>query len=196
MNEVLMSLGEFFAYVLVAAFAIWKNNRAVQDVKIESNKNIGDMKHHLDAQLKKLNGTATYMIHSWPAGAWLKQAEIDYEGNTIFRMIELNEKYADEVGISRLEYIGKTDLEAGVPLEQSKAYYEDDLDVWARGGAHVNSVTNESGQLVHYIKIRLSSPDGDLKGVIGYELPHDLICPGLKNCPLLHDSSLKKYFEE
>lgn len=173
-SEALQQLAEFAIYFGGAYLALRKQNREIHT-----------MKAHVDSQLTKLNGTATYMIHSWPGPAWLKRAEVDKQGNVQFRMVELNEIYAQTYGIPRLDYIGKTDLEAGWDKQTSDRFRDHDLEVWAKGGAIMFTEDIQGGNL-KFMKIRLQSADGQLKGVLGYGLPLDMFCPGVKNCPSLN----------
>jgi hypothetical protein len=116
----------------------------------------------LDTSLRRLNGTVTAIIHSWPGPAWIKVA-IAEEGQTVFRMLELNGAAEKEFGIPRLDYIGNTDREAGCTEEQAEQYRRLDLLVWASGESDI--LEGEDGQA--FTRVCIVSSDGEVKGVMG-----------------------------
>ena len=82
---------------------------------------VEEMKLHQDMSMQKLNGMLTYLIHSFGRPAWLKVARMSPCGEIEFRMLEVNDDYAATFGISRLAYIGKTDLEISMIMSRSRA---------------------------------------------------------------------------
>lgn len=119
-----------------------------------------------DTSLKRLNGTVTAIIHSWPGQAWIKMAYQEH-GETVFRMMEMNDATEKVSGISRLDYLGKTDLEAGWRHADSEEIRRNDLLVWASGEADVFDEPAKNGDRQSLIKIRITSPDGLAKGIMG-----------------------------
>ena len=139
---------------------------------------VEEMKLHQDMSMQKLNGMLTYLIHSFGRPAWLKVARMSPCGEIEFRMLEVNDDYAATFGISRLAYIGKTDLEAGWPWEAAQEFRKHDLSVWASG--EPVTVTEHHGTTTsRFRKVRVQSANGELKGIFGYCIdcgdPHQ--CP-------------------
>lgn len=128
---------------------------------------IKEVKNHTDVTLQKLNGMLTYVIHSFDRPAWIKIATHRSDGEIEFRMLELNNLYTDNFGISRHEYIGKTDLEAGWDKQTSDKMLANDLLVWGSGDP-ITFTEIIGGKEVKFRKIRVQSPNGVLKGVMGY----------------------------
>ena len=180
-SESLQQLAEFAVYLIAGLVALHRQDKQQRKAHAETEHKLHELKHHVDSQLTKLNGTASYMIHSWPGPAWIKRA-VEENGQTVFRMQELNEVYAAQFGITRLSYIGKTDLEAGWDKETADRFREHDLKVWAKGGCET-FVETIGGVDLKFMKLKLTSPDGSEKGVLGYGLPLDLFCPGPDRCP-------------
>lgn len=122
-----------------------------------------------DTTIKSLNGTASAIVHSFPGPCWIKLASADSQGNVEFIMHELNGKYEEEYGLKRIDYLGKTDLEAGWPKDVADQFKNHDLQVWATG----ESATFEeeiNDKVVRFHKVRLEGPNGLVKGVMGYQL--------------------------
>jgi len=122
-----------------------------------------------DTTLRRLNGTVTAIVHSWPGPAWIKMAH-DENGDVVFRMMEINAAGERAAGVSRLAYIGKTDLEAGCPHTMANELRQHDLMVWASGEATIFSETDAHGETGKFVKIRITSPDGQCKGIMGLAL--------------------------
>jgi hypothetical protein len=144
---------------------------------IHNNKKHGmDTRHYIEHQLKSLNGTARAIIHSWPGPCWLKTAK-EEGGDVIFRMTDLNEKYSLLYGIERLHYIGRTDLEAGHSRENAHKYRNNDLMVWASGKPRVFEEPGPpDGMNKKFLKVRLMSEGGKLKGVMGFGMDTKVWC--------------------
>lgn len=145
-----------------------KREKAITD-KIEKTAN--EVKAHADASVQKLNGMLTYVIHSIGFPAWLKVARQGPSGEVEFRMLELNEDYASTFGISRLSYIGKTDLEAGWDYHTAQTFRQQDLTVWASGEA-LEVVERVGETEMRFRKIRVQSSDGHLRGILGLCIDH------------------------
>lgn len=124
-----------------------------------------------DVSLRRLNGTVTAIIHSWPGPAWIKAASTE-NGTTVFRMMELNGAYEKVCGISRINHIGKTDLEAGWDHERAEEFRRHDLMVWASGESEVVTEPRlgADDKVETFIKIRLTSQDGQVKGIMGLSM--------------------------
>jgi len=143
---------------------------------IHNNKKHGqDTRHYIEHQLKSLNGTARAIIHSWPGPCWLKTAK-DENGEVIFRMTDLNSSYSDSFRIDRLHYIGRTDLEAGHTRENAHQYRNNDLMVWASGKPKVFDEPNADGVMCKFLKVRLVSESGQLRGVMGFGMDTKVWC--------------------
>jgi hypothetical protein len=127
-----------------------------------------DIKNHTDISVQKLNGMLSYFMHSAERPMWIKRAVIE-EGKITFRMLEMNRQYSNLFGIQRIDYIGKTDLEAGWPKEAADAFYAHDLKVWATGHAETYSELVH-GEPTRFRKMLLETPDGTKKGVMGYAI--------------------------
>jgi PAS domain-containing protein len=140
--------------------------------------NTRDLKCHTDVSVQKLNGMLTYVIHSFDRPAWIKVAR-EENGKVQFRMLELNELYAEKFGISRNDYIGKTDLEAGWDLATAKKFEDHDLLTWASGEPQT-FVEKVDGQPMRFRKIRITTKDGKSKGVMGYAID----CADPEHCPV------------
>lgn len=122
-----------------------------------------------DSSIRSLNGTASAIVHSFPTECWVKLAVTDDKGNLKFIMHELNDKYEKSFGMSRLGYIGKTDLEAGWDRDTANAFFDHDSLIWATGKAQTFKET-VNGKEMMFHKLRLESPAGNLKGVMGFRL--------------------------
>lgn len=156
-----------------------------------------ETKQHSDLSVQKLNGLLTTVIHSFDAPAWIKIATNGPNNEIDFRMSEVNDKYTELFGIKRSEYIGKTDLEAGWPKELAEKFRQHDLLVWASGEPQTIEEDCGKGKLV-FRKLRLESPDGKLKGVMGYQIKTvikaDKLCS--KADPLLSAGAVEKQPEK
>lgn len=128
---------------------------------------INEVKSHTDVTLQKLNGMLTYVIHSFDRPAWIKIASIRADGEVEFRMLELNDLYTETFGISRHDYLGKTDLEVGWDRATAEKMRHNDLHIWA-SGVPETFCESINGKDLKFRKIRLQSPNGVLKGVMGY----------------------------
>jgi hypothetical protein len=138
-----------------------------QSIKDEIRSQIDEVKKHNDMSMQKLNGMLTYLIHSFGRPAWLKVARVGPNGDVEFRMLEVNSDYASTYGIERQDYIGKTDLEAGWPFHVAQQFRQHDLAVWA-SGEPMTIEEDVGGVKVRYRKLRVQSPDGQMKGIFGY----------------------------
>jgi PAS domain-containing protein len=143
-----------------------------------------EIKTHTDVTLTRLNGMLSYVIHSFDRPCWLKIASEEH-GQTVFRMLEVNQAYCDTFGIARHDYIGKTDLEAGWDHETAAKFAEHDLMVWA-GGEPMNFCEEIEGQARRFRKIRISTQEGKTKGVLGYALD----CQHPEDCPVYAGGAL------
>lgn len=165
---------------VVAYFKLKSVGKARADgIKSEVQKQIAELKYHTDISVQKLNGLLTSVIHSMPAPAWLKVARTDGNGNVEFYMSELNDAYASTYGIERINYLGKTDLQAGWPLNVANRFREHDLHVWATGEA-TTVVESIGGLPLRFRKFRVESRNGELKGIFGYAID----CGDPDNCPI------------
>lgn len=125
-----------------------------------------EIKTHTDITVQKLNGMLSYVIHSADRPWWVKVAS-EEQGKTVFRMLEVNQAYTDVFGVRREDYLGKTDLEAGWKHEIADMFHHNDLIVWATGEPTTFSESIGNKQF-RFRKVRLQTPDGRLKGVMGY----------------------------
>ena len=105
----------------------------MQSADRREKKLVSNVMQQTDVALLRLNGMLSYLIHSFDRPAWLKVATLDDNGDTVFRMLEMNELYSEVFGIPRKRYINKTDLEAGWDQKTSAAFRAHDLLVWASG---------------------------------------------------------------
>lgn len=128
-----------------------------------------DSRVFTDVGLKRLNGTVTAIIHSWPGPAFIKVAHTEGAG-TVFRMLELNEAYEKAYGVSRLHCIGRTDAEAGWDSKKAEEWRANDIMVWASGESEIlqeDYVEGDCHKKRTFIKVRITSPDGSAKGIMG-----------------------------
>jgi hypothetical protein len=171
-NDLIITIGSQLLIVgsgLIAAY--FKLRSEVQS-------KIAEVKNHTDVTLQKLNGMLSYVIHSFDRPAWIKIATQRQDGQIEFRMLELNELYSETFGISRNDYIGKTDLEAGWDKRTADQMRSHDLSVWASGeSATITEVIN--GKRLRFRKIRVQSANSALKGIMCYSV--DSMEP--ENCP-------------
>jgi PAS domain-containing protein len=144
----------------------------------EVKKKLDEVKNHQDVSVQKLNGMLSYLIHSFGRPAWLKVARQTADGID-FRMIEVNQAYAEAFGIARLDYLGKTDLEAGWEHETAAKFKDHDLAVWA-SGEPMTVVETVNGKPMRFRKIRVQSLDGEKKGIFAYAID----CQEPEQCPL------------
>lgn len=135
--------------------------------RTELRSNTREIKAHTDVTVQKLNGMLSYVIHSADRPWWIKVAAEEH-GETVFRMLEVNQAYTDLFGISRDDYIGKTDLEAGWSHTESEEFRRNDLLVWATGEPTTFTETVGDAGPMSFRKLRIQTPDGRLKGVMGY----------------------------
>lgn len=127
-----------------------------------------EIKNHADMSIQKLNGMLTYVIHSFDRPAWIKVARHE-NGEVVFRVLEINQQYGEEFGFNRGDYIGRTDLEAGWDHKTAKMMHTHDLSVWA-SGEPTTFVEKINGVERRFRKIRITTTDGKLKGIMGYEI--------------------------
>lgn len=153
------------------------SDKAIRDTIVSQ---IEEVKRHNDMSMQKLNGMLTYLIHSFGRPAWLKVARQGPNGDIEFRMLEVNDDYASTYGISRMDYIGKTDLEAGWPYHAAHQFRQHDLAVWA-SGEPMTIEENVGGVAVRFRKVRVQSSDGQLKGIFAYCVD----CGEPSHCPLI-----------
>jgi hypothetical protein len=90
-------------------------------------------------------------------------------------------------GISRKDYIGKTDLEAGWHKDKADMFYEHDLLVWASGEPQT-FIEEISGKKMRFRKVCVTSEDGKAKGIMGYAV--DCCDPGA--CPIYSYGTIGK----
>jgi len=181
-SQLLKILAEFLALVLVLVISHFLQRKNIR-------KSAHDVRMFTDSSVRNLNGTVTALIHSWPGAAWLKLA-FHEDGKIIFRMQELNHEYEESYNIDRLDYIGKTDLEAGWTHKEAEEFRQHDLMVWASGEREFYTEEKSSRHSIAgkgmYLKIRVSSPDGKHKGILGLEFDPKNFCPDALNnlnCP-------------
>ena len=132
-----------------------------------------EIKYHSDVSIQKLNGMLTSVIMSFDRPAWVKVAENE-DGAVRFRMLEMNDHFGEMHNVTRSDYIGKTDLEAGVPKEIADEFYEHDITVYSSGEPKtVTEVIN--GKELKFRKIRVVNPQNNkIKGVMGYAIDADI----------------------
>lgn len=139
--------------------------------KSELSRKTAEIKTHTDVTVTKLNGVLRYLIHSMDRPCWLKMAYME-NGKLVFRMLEVNHHYEAKYGISRQNYIGKTDLEAGWNRDIARRIYKNDLLVWSSGEPQTVIEKTNQGEAAFY-KIRVQSDTGELKGIFGFEVFSD-----------------------
>jgi len=138
--------------------------------KSEIRNRTNEIKYHADISVQKLNGMLTSVIMSFDRPAWIKIAEIEKDGSVKFRMLEMNDFFGEMHGIKRGDYIGKTDLEAGITKELADVFYQHDISVYASG--ETKTVLEKiNGKNLRFRKIRIVSPSNNkIKGVMGYAI--------------------------
>jgi hypothetical protein len=150
----------FFTINVLMLMAAWFKFRTALVV------HTSEIKHHSDVAVQKLNGMLTYVIHSFDRPAWVKVAH-QTSTSIEFRMLEVNHLYTDIFGIERMDYLGKTDLEAGWDKKTADKFHSHDLQVWATG--EPQTFTEEyNGKKTKFRKLRVMSGDGKTKGIMGY----------------------------
>lgn len=154
-------IGAIIIQALTVAAAYWRFRNQLHSVKDE-------VKSHTDASILKLNGMLSYFLAGMDRPAWIKLAK-EEKGEIKFVMVEINDHYADIFGIPRKDYIGRTDLEAGWPKEIADKFHENDLMVWATGKPQT-FVEDVQGRKMEFRKVRLESPEGGAKGIMGYSV--------------------------
>ena len=147
-----------------------------------------EVKEHTDVAVQKLNGMLTYFIHSADRPMWIKAVKLE-NGKPVFRMLEVNNEYAALFGITRHEYVGKTDLEAGWDRTTAEVFYQHDLAVWASGSPQTFTET-VNGRTMRFRKLLLQTPDGTKKGVMGYAVSCEETssCNGCVLASEIHDT--------
>jgi len=161
LNDIIITVASQLLIVGTGLIAAYFKLRSEVQAKIS------EVKTHTDVTLQKLNGMLTYVIHSFDRPAWIKIATQRQDGEVEFRMLELNDLYTETFGISRHDYLGKTDLEVGWDKATSERMRNHDLQVWA-SGEPATFEEQVSGNNLKFRKIRVQSPNGTLKGVMGY----------------------------
>lgn len=137
-------------------------------LKGEFSNSVKEVKNHTEVSVQKLNGMLSYVVDSFDRPAWIKVAHRrSVDGEIEFRMLEVNQVYCDLFGITKEEYIGKTDLEAGWSKEAADEFRKNDLTVWATGEPETFE-EGIAGKKTSVRKIRLQTSDGNLKGIMGY----------------------------
>jgi len=166
-------------------------------LKREVRRESSEVKKHTDLSFRKLNGlNVDSLIHSMDRPAWLKVATIE-DGRTEFRMLTLNRHYERAFGKTSEQYIGRTDAQAGWDRQTVAKFYDHDLYIWQTGQpATVVEVCD--GVPYRFRKIRVCTPDGVPKGIMGFtveaeappenhhvnNLPSRHILPGLRPDPI------------
>ena len=171
-TQIIVNAGSQLLVVGTGLIAAYFQIRSKLDTRMS------ELKNHTDVTLQRLNGMLTYVIHSFDRPAWIKVARTRIDGEVEFRMLEINELYAAKFGIPRQSYLGKTDLEAGWDRKVADQFRSHDLSVWA-SGEPMTFTEMVNGQLTRFRKIRVQSPDGELKGVMGYAVD----CQSPESCP-------------
>ena len=138
-------------------------------LKNQLNDKIKEVKTHTTVSVQKLNGGLSHVINSFDRPAWIKVAYARSDGEVEFRMLDLNLAYCKEFGFNKVDYVGKTDLEAGWEKEMADQCRRHDLTVWASGETET-FVEAVRGKPRAFRKLRVQSADGVLKGVMGYEV--------------------------
>ncbi len=160
MLEGLGSLFVGIAAVVTSLASAWQTRKALRE-------EIAQQNAFIDSSIRKLNGIASAIVQSFDGPCWIKLAVPRPDGTVEFRMQEINAAYEQSYGINRLDYIGKTDIEAGWSKEQAEDFRRNDLDVWSTGQAHTYTEMI-LGKPTLIRKIRVQSAEGALKGVMGY----------------------------
>lgn len=173
MAEIILVVGTIVTNFIALGIAWFKLKTAVHTMSQE-------VKEHTDVAVQKLNGMLTYFIHSADRPMWIKAVKLE-NGKPVFRMLEVNNEYAQLFGIKRSDYIGKTDLEAGWDRETSDMFYQNDLAVWASGNPHTFTEVIE-GKTMRFRKLLLQTPDGNKKGVMGYAVDYNDLDGCCKKC--------------
>lgn len=171
------TIGAAILVNLGVLYTAWRKFKAELHQKTE------EIKTHTDITVQKLNGMLSYVIHSFDRPCWIKVAS-EERGETVFRMLEVNQAYHDAFGIPRANYIGRTDLEAGWTHETAEAFHRNDLVVWATGEP-TTFLENVNGQTLRIRKLRLQTMDGKLKGILGYTVD----CADPEHCPVYGGTS-------
>lgn len=126
-----------------------------------------DLKSHSDATMRKFNGSMTYAIcrFKWP----IYIMEVKNEnGRIAFRMMELNEAYANIFGIKRKDWIGKTDMGAGMPKSLAEAEYARYLRVWSMDQELTYLRDMPDGTQEVYTQMPFADDNGKIVGVLVY----------------------------
>ena len=166
-------LGVAFAQISAVLLGYFK-------LKSQLARSSADVKNHADVCIQKLNGTLTNVINSFDRPCWVKTAiQNSQTGQVEFRMLEVNEPYCEAFGIKRQDYLGKTDLEAGWNKKMADEFYQHDLQVWASGEPQ-SFVEKVNGADMRFRKVRVQTPDGRKKGVMGYGID----CGNPDGCPV------------
>jgi hypothetical protein len=158
-------------YLVIKRIKLWIENTLQDTITTTVKQEIEKQNKFIDSSLKTLNGTASAIIASYPAPCWVKLAHKMPDGKIEFRMMDLNFHYEVMFGKHRLEYVGKTDLEAGWSQEESDDFYVHDLLVYNDGKPRdfIEKITIDDKQReVVFRKIRLQYANGEVKGIMGY----------------------------
>ena len=158
--------------------------------KTELKARTNEIKYHSDVSVQKLNGMLTSVIMSFDRPAWVKVANVERD-KVVFRMLELNDRYCDVHGISRSDYIGKTDLEAGWDKDTADQFHAHDIQIWSSGEPQTVEETIR-GKSYRFRKLRVTNSDGKIKGVMGYAVD----CDNPRDCPFHNQDKMEKTIEK
>ena len=86
-----------------------------------------------EAAQDKLNGWLQIVLDAYPGPAWVKKVVRRDDGKVDFIMYAMNGKYESYFGITRSQYLYKTDFEVW-PHDIASAYYGHDTTVLASKG--------------------------------------------------------------
>lgn len=137
-------------------------------LKREVRREGAEVKKHTDVSVRKLNGlNVESLIHSMDRPAWVKVAVSEGGGPVEFRMLTMNRQYERAFGKTSEQYIGRTDAQAGWDPQTVAKFYDHDLYIWQTGQpATVVEVCD--GVPYRFRKIRVCTPDGIPKGIMGF----------------------------
>lgn len=155
----LKALAESIVPVLLAYIAL-KKDLVGQEKRL---------RNHTDVGFARTNGSLTYIMLEMPWPIYI--VKLSYEEDKIkFRMMELNELYAKIYDISRIDWHGKTDIEAGMPKKLAQEEYSRYVEVWSTRKKKIYLRTMPDGSQEIYQQIPFADNEGKVVGVMCYAI--------------------------
>jgi len=152
-------------------------------LKREVRREGAEVKKHTDVSVRKLNGlNVESLIHSMDRPAWVKVAVSEAGGPVEFRMLTMNRQYERAFGKTRDQYLGRTDREAGWDAATCAQFYDHDLYIWQTGQPST-VVEVCDGIPYRFRKVRVSTPDGIPKGILGFSVEENGVAENYKIAP-------------